>query len=89
MVLKKNSVRPADRPLLSMASKLDLLPAVASILIAGFVALFTGLKRDQSGTPTFYLHIAYAILRKASARLSPLQFQSVSPQCSHPRDKLQ
>ncbi|RAQ66628.1 lipase/thioesterase family protein, partial [Aspergillus flavus] len=79
MVLKKNSVRPADQPSLSMASKLDLLPAVASILIAGFVALFTGLKRDQSGTPTFYLHIAYAILRKASARLSPLQFQWISP----------
>ncbi|RAQ45599.1 lipase/thioesterase family protein [Aspergillus flavus] len=61
MVLKKNSVRPADQPSLSMASKLDLLPAVASILIAGFVALFTGLKRDQSGTPTFYLHIALSL----------------------------
>ncbi|KAB8226571.1 Alpha/Beta hydrolase protein [Aspergillus novoparasiticus] len=79
MVLTKNRVRPADQPSLSIASKLDLLPAVTSILIAGFVALFTGLKRDQSGTPTFYLHVAYAILRKASARLSPLQFQWISP----------
>ncbi|KAE8396189.1 Alpha/Beta hydrolase protein [Aspergillus alliaceus] len=66
-------------PSLSIAGKLDLLPAAASILIAGLAALFTGLRRDQTGTPTFHLHVAYAILRKASARLSPLQFQWISP----------
>ncbi|KAE8141502.1 Alpha/Beta hydrolase protein [Aspergillus pseudotamarii] len=72
-------VRPADKPSLSIASRLDLLPAIASILVAGLAALFTGLKRNKSGTPTFYLHVAYAILRKASARLSPLQLQWISP----------
>ncbi|KAE8423781.1 Alpha/Beta hydrolase protein [Aspergillus pseudocaelatus] len=79
MVPTKNSLRLADKPSLSIASRFDLLPAVASILIAGLAALLTGLKRDRSGTPTFYLHVAYAILRKASARLSPLQFQWISP----------
>lgn len=79
MASTKNRVSPADKPSLSITSRLDLLPAAASILIAGLAAIFTGLKRDNSGTPTFYLHVAYAILRKASVRLSPLQFQSVLP----------
>jgi hypothetical protein len=60
---------------LSLAGKLDMLTALASILSAGFFALFTGIVRGQKGAPTFFLHVAYSILRKATARLSVLQLQ--------------
>ncbi|KAF7589125.1 hypothetical protein BBP40_004730 [Aspergillus hancockii] len=78
-MLAKKRARASDKPSLSIAGKLDLLPATASILMTGLASLFMGLRRDQTGTPTFYLHVAYAILRKATTRLSPLQFQWISP----------
>ncbi|KAH8698663.1 lipase/thioesterase family protein [Talaromyces proteolyticus] len=69
---------------LSIAEKLDLLPALVSILWVGFISVFTGIKRGKNGTPSFHLHVAYSILRKATRRLSPLQFQWMSP----PTDKM-
>lgn len=63
------------QPQLSTAEKLDLIPATSSILSAGFFALFSGITRGEKGAPTFFLHVAYAILRKATRRLSISQFQ--------------
>lgn len=60
---------------LSLIGKLDMLPALVSILFAGLFSLMTGVRRGEQGTPTFFLHVAYAILRKATARLSVLQLQ--------------
>lgn len=60
---------------LSLAGKLDMLPALATIISVGFVSMFTGLTRSKKDAPTLRLHIAYAILRKTSQRLSPLQLQ--------------
>jgi hypothetical protein len=60
---------------LSFVQKLDVLPALASILSVGVLSLFTGLVRGKKGAPSLHLHIAYAILRKATTRLSPLQLQ--------------
>ncbi|KAF7167493.1 hypothetical protein CNMCM5623_000829 [Aspergillus felis] len=64
---------------LSLIQKIDMLPALVSILSVGFISLFSGLVRGKKGAPSLHLHIAYAILRKATARLSPLQLQLVSP----------
>ncbi|KAF7181172.1 hypothetical protein CNMCM7691_000301 [Aspergillus felis] len=58
---------------LSLIQKIDMLPALVSILSVGFISLFSGLGRGKKGAPSLHLHIAYAILRKATARLSPLQ----------------
>ncbi|KAF3401630.1 hypothetical protein F1880_010106 [Penicillium rolfsii] len=63
---------------LSIAEKLDIFPAIVSILSTGFFALFSGVNRGEKGAPTFFLHVAYAILRKATRRLSISQFQSLS-----------
>jgi hypothetical protein len=63
------------QPRLSTAEKLDIIPAISSILSAGFFALFSGITRGEKGAPTFFLHVAYAILRKATRRLSISQFQ--------------
>ncbi|OGM44054.1 hypothetical protein ABOM_007794 [Aspergillus bombycis] len=85
MTMVQKSTNPsATRPRLSIAEKFDIIPAIFSILSAGFFALLTGLNRGEIGAPTFFLHVAYAILRKATTRLSVLQFQSLSP----PTDQL-
>lgn len=63
------------QPRLSTAEKLDIIPAVFSILSGGIFALFSGIVRGEKGAPTFFLHVAYAILRKATRRLSISQFQ--------------
>lgn len=60
---------------LSLADKLDMVPALTIITSVGFIAMFTGLTRSQKDAPTLRLHIAYAVLRKTSQRLSPLQLQ--------------
>jgi hypothetical protein len=62
---------------LSFLQRLDLLPALISILTVGFLSLFTGIFRGKKGAPSLHLHIAYAVLRKATTRLSPLQLQQV------------
>ncbi|KYK58890.1 hypothetical protein DCS_00017 [Drechmeria coniospora] len=66
----------AERPQrLSLAGKLDMLPGLATIIAAAVVSFFTGLVRGRRDAPSLYLHVAYAILRKAALRLSPLQLQ--------------
>lgn len=62
---------------LPLKAKLDLLPALGSIWLAILYALITALynRRAQS----WHLHIGYAVLRKATQRLSVAQLQYVSP----------
>lgn len=69
---------------LTLQQKLDFLPAVASIVLAGFYALVTGLWRTEREAKTLFLHFGYAIFRKATARLSPTQMQYILP----PSDKI-
>lgn len=64
---------------LSLAGKLDLLPGLFNIIIAGIVAAFTGLWRNERDAPTFYLHVAYAVLRKTTERYSLAQLQWALP----------
>lgn len=60
---------------LTLKEKLDLLPGVASICLAAFYSVLTGLWRTEKQAASFFLHIGYAIFRKATTRLSPLQMQ--------------
>lgn len=64
---------------LTLQEKLDFLPALASIVLAGFCALLTGLWRTERQAKTLFLHFGYALFRKATARLSPSQMQYVLP----------
>lgn len=66
---------PGTKNKLSLLGKLDLLPALAAIITTGLLSLLTAFSRGQRGAPTLYLHVAYAILRKATMRLSVLQLQ--------------
>lgn len=60
-----------------LKAKLDLLPALGSILLSILYALITALYNRRART--WYLHIGYAVLRKATRRLSPAQLQYVWP----------
>lgn len=60
---------------LSLKEKLDFIPALASICLAAFYSVLTGLWRTEKQAKSFFLHIGYAIFRKATVRLSPLQMQ--------------
>lgn len=64
---------------LSLAEKLDLLPALVSVSLAAFYALLTGIWRSERQAKTLFLHFGYAIFRKVTARMSPSQIQFVSP----------
>ncbi|KAJ6130968.1 hypothetical protein N7523_001428 [Penicillium sp. IBT 18751x] len=69
---------------LTLQQKLDFLPAIASIALAGFYALLTGLWRTEREAKTLFLHLGYAIFRQATARLTPSQMQYILP----PSDKI-
>lgn len=58
-----------------LKAKLDLLPAIGSIWLSILYALITALYNRRART--WYLHIGYAVLRKATRRLSTLQLQYV------------
>lgn len=60
---------------LSLKHKLDLIPAIASIWLTVLYAIVTGLFNRRA--KTWYLHICYAVLRKVTRRLSPMQMQYV------------
>jgi hypothetical protein len=64
---------------LTLREKLDILPAVASIIVAAFYALLTGLWRTERQAKSLLLHFGYAIMRKSTQRLSPMQMQYVLP----------
>ncbi|KAJ5489530.1 hypothetical protein N7539_004420 [Penicillium diatomitis] len=66
-------------PSLSLAEKLDFLPALVSIFVGATFSLFTGLWRSEREAKTLALHFGYAISRQATARLSPKQMQAVLP----------
>jgi membrane protein DedA with SNARE-associated domain len=63
---------------LSLRDKLDFFPALASICLAAFYSILTGFWRGERQAQSFFLHIGYAIFRKATVRLSPLQMQYVA-----------
>ncbi|KAJ5247711.1 hypothetical protein N7468_002694 [Penicillium chermesinum] len=67
------------RAKLTLAEALDFVPALASIVLAGFYALLTGLWRTERQAKTLFLHFGYAIFRQATARLSPRQLQFILP----------
>lgn len=60
---------------LSLKHKLDLIPAIVSIWLTVLYAIVTGLFNRRA--KTWYLHICYAVLRKVTRRLSPMQMQYV------------
>ena len=60
---------------LSFGAKLDMLPALASIVTGGVLSVLSGFIRSSKDAPSLYLHIAYAVLRRATKRLSVLQLQ--------------
>lgn len=60
---------------LSLKQKLGFFPVLASIWLSILCALVTGLFNRRA--KTWYLHIAYAALRTATKKLSPLQLQYV------------
>ncbi|PWY69450.1 lipase/thioesterase family protein [Aspergillus eucalypticola CBS 122712] len=64
---------------LSLAEKLDLVPALASITLTVFWALLTSLWRSAAYPKTLVLHIGYAAFRKATARMTVAQMQYALP----------
>ena len=60
---------------LSLGEWLDFIPAVVSISVVAVCSLLTGLWRSQKQAKTLFLHVGYAIFRKATVRLTPLQMQ--------------
>ncbi|KAG6040953.1 hypothetical protein E4U41_006544 [Claviceps citrina] len=64
---------------LSLLDKLDLIPALASILAVGIWSALTGFLRSDRDPPTLRLHVAYAVLRRVTTRLTPVQLQLISP----------
>ncbi|CAI7639710.1 unnamed protein product [Penicillium glandicola] len=64
---------------LSILEKLDLFPAVASIVIAYIYALLTGLRRTERQAQSLSLHLGYAIFRKTTSRLTTSQMQYILP----------
>ncbi|KAM3426704.1 hypothetical protein MY4824_009861 [Beauveria thailandica] len=70
---------PEAKPQISWLAILDLIPGAFSIFLAGLIAACTGLWRSKKDAPTLFLHIAYAVMRKTSARYSPVQLQWALP----------
>lgn len=66
-----------DRKPLTLIEKLDLLPGIAAVALFAIYSTFTAPFRSKQDAPTLFLHIAYAILRKATLRFSPKQLQYV------------
>ncbi|KHN94544.1 lipase/thioesterase family protein [Metarhizium album ARSEF 1941] len=55
--------------------KLDVLPALGSLLASAASALLTGWRRGPDAEPSLYLHVVYAAVRKLVVRLSTPQQQ--------------
>lgn len=66
-----------DRKPLTLGEKLDILPGIAAIALVAIYSTITAPFRSKKDAPTLFLHIAYAILRKSTLRLSPKQLQYV------------
>lgn len=63
---------------LSLLGLLDMIPGLLTTVIYGIFSFWSGLFRGERDAKTLFLHIAYAVLRKATARLTPLQLQYVA-----------
>lgn len=59
----------------SLGQKLDLLPALGSLVFATVAALATSFRRGPNDEPSLYLHVVYAAVRKLVVRLSAPQLQ--------------
>ena len=60
----------------SILERVDLLPAVVTLIVAAVKAFVTGVFRGEARKArTLHLHVAYAFLRQATRRLSVLQMQ--------------
>ncbi|OOF92897.1 hypothetical protein ASPCADRAFT_133284 [Aspergillus carbonarius ITEM 5010] len=64
---------------LSLAEKLDFVPALASIVLTILWATLTSLWRSAAYPKTLVLHIGYAAFRKATVRLTVAQMQYALP----------
>lgn len=63
---------------LSIWGTLDIVPAMVSVVAVAMFSALTGFFRSQQkDAPSLHLHVAYAILRRATERLSPVQLQWV------------
>lgn len=63
--------------LISFKEKLDLLPAIFSVLIVLLYNLVTGLVRGKNGAYTYRLHVFRGVLQRLVLRLSMRQVQYV------------
>ena len=73
ITMPARSSTPYPKP--SLAGKLDILPALGSVLLSGLYALATGYRRSDKDEPSLYLHVMYAALRRLVDRLSAPQSQ--------------
>lgn len=67
--------KPSSSPGLSLWEKIDLFPALLSILTSALYASVTGLFRGKNGTRTYRLHIFRQLIHKGILRLSFRQTQ--------------
>lgn len=65
----------AAAPRLSLLEKLDLIPAILTLTVTVLCAAVTGLWRGEKQARTLPLHIGYAMMRKATIRLTSNQLQ--------------
>ncbi|ODM16699.1 hypothetical protein SI65_07664 [Aspergillus cristatus] len=71
--------KPYSSPGLSLWEKIDLFPALLSILTSTLYASVTGLFRGKNGTRTYRLHIFRQLVHKGILRLSFRQTQYLAP----------
>ncbi|KAI5305566.1 orotidine 5'-phosphate decarboxylase [Ascosphaera pollenicola] len=67
------------RPPLTARERLDMLPAILSVTASGARSTFTGLHRKDKHAKTHGLHVRYAIMRKATARMTAKQLRQIMP----------
>lgn len=60
---------------LSLKEKLDFIPALTTVVLTAIYSVLTGLWRSERQAKSLFLHVGYAVFRKATSRLSPLQMQ--------------
>lgn len=75
---QSHNMKPHQQAI-TLWEKLDYIPASLSIIIAAIVAMVTGLWRSDRDAPSYYLHVAFAVLRKCSERFSPRQMEWALP----------
>ncbi|KAM3465664.1 hypothetical protein MY5147_009226 [Beauveria neobassiana] len=64
---------------ITLAEKLDLIPATFYVILGGIVAMVTGIWRSERDAPSYYQHVAFSVLRKCTERFSPSQMEWALP----------